>query len=282
MTRSHDPESACKPPIVPKSLLPRMLRSGRGVSPDDREESQECFFEALEARTDEKEIRLLSRALKLDPGNADAWLRMLEYCPPESPEEEIEILRVIVAEAEERLGKKVFKKWGGHFWGYVETRPYMRARAALADALQRAGMTVASVAELEGMLELNPNDNQGLRYRLLAFYLMLGSLDGVRRLFARYPDEFDFNTVFAWAKVLERFLSDDLPAALGAMAAADRQNPSSKDYLLGRRRVPKTLPDSYAPGSKDEAACFAGDLLMAWKAHPTAKKWLKEMSPKKK
>ena len=34
-----------------------------GVSPEDREESQECFFEALEARTDEDEIRLLSRAV---------------------------------------------------------------------------------------------------------------------------------------------------------------------------------------------------------------------------
>jgi len=58
------------------------------------------------------------------------------------------------------LSGDAFKKFAGHFWGLPETRPYMRARAALAEALQRAGRIEAAVAEMAGVLELNPNDNQ--------------------------------------------------------------------------------------------------------------------------
>jgi tetratricopeptide (TPR) repeat protein len=150
----------------------------------------------------------------------------------------------------------------------------MRARAALADALHRAGRIESSVVEVEAMLELNPNDNQGLRYRLLACHLALGKIDDVRRLFERYAGEFDFNTVFAWGKVLECYLSGKPEQALKAMAAAQKQNPSSKAYILGHRKVPKNPPGSYSPGSKEEAACFAVDLQTAWNAHPDAKKWL--------
>lgn len=44
-----------------------------------------------------------------------------------------------------------------------------------------AGRLEESIAEHEGMLELNPNDNQGVRYGLLALYLALKRLDGASR-----------------------------------------------------------------------------------------------------
>ena len=134
----------------------------------------------------------MSRALELDPGNLDAWLLMMSHTPSLSADEEIGTLCKIVAGAEERLGQQVFTDCAGHFWGYHETRPYMRARAALADALHRAGRIESAAAEVEGMLELNPGDKQGLRYRLLAFYLAVGRMDDVRGLFTRYPDDFEF------------------------------------------------------------------------------------------
>jgi tetratricopeptide (TPR) repeat protein len=281
MIRPQDSENGGQPPIDPKSLFLHMERSLRKVPPGDIGKSQECYYDAMEARTEIEELRLLSRALELDPGNTDAWLMMMNHLPPQSADEEIDALYKIVAAAEERLGKQAFKDFAGHFWGFHETRPYMRARAALADALHRAGKIESSAAEWEGMLELNPGDNQGLRYRLLACHLALGKLDDARRLFARYPDEFDFNTVFAWAKVLERFLAGKPDEALKALAAAQKQNPYSKAYLLGHRKLPKNPPDSYSSGSKEEAACFATDLQTAWNAHPSAKKWLEAVTGKK-
>lgn len=181
MIRPQDSDHGGQPPIDPKSLLLHMERSRRKVPPGDIGESQECYYDAMEARS-----------------------------------------------------------------------------------------------------EIEAGDNQGLRYRLLAFYLELGRMDDTRALFARYPDEFDFNTVFAWAKVLERFLAGKPKEALQALAAAQKQNPTSQAYVLGRRKVPKNPPDSYASGSKEEAMCFAADLQTAWNAHPAAKKWLAALSPKKK
>jgi tetratricopeptide (TPR) repeat protein len=281
MIRPQDSASGGQPPIDPKSLFLQLELLLRKVTPGVVGEAQECFYDAMEAPTEEEEFRLLSRALELDPGNADAWLAMMRRTPLMSADEEIWALRKIVAGAEKRLGKKAFEEFTGHFWGFHETRPYMRARAALADALHRAGRIESAAAEVEAMLELNPGDNQGLRYRLLAFYLALKRMEDARRLLELHADEVGYNTVLAWSKVLELFLSGKPEEALKAVEIAEKQNGFSKAYLLGHRKIPKNLPDSYASGSKEEAACFSGDLQLAWNAHPEAKKWLAAMNPKK-
>lgn len=280
MIRPQDADSGGQPPINPKSLFLQMERLLAKVPPGAVGESQECYYDAMEADSDEEELHLLSRAVELDPGNTDAWLIILGHTPAMSADEEIGMLRKIVDCAEERLGKQAFKEYAGHFWGFHETRPYMRARAALAAALHRAGRIESSATEVEAMLELNPGDNQGLRYRQLACHLALAKLDDARALFVRFPDEFKFNTVFAWAKVLERFLSGNPEEALQALAAAQKQNAFTKAYVFGHRKIPKNLPDAYAPGSKEEAACFAANLRSAWNAHPAAKKWLATVTPK--
>ena len=43
---------------------------------------------------------------------------------------------------------------------------------------------------------------------------------------------------------------------------------------------PKQLPDVYAPGSKDEAVCFAADVREAWLKHGSALKWLEAQKVK--
>jgi hypothetical protein len=175
---------------------------------------------------------------------------------------------------ERRLGKKGFKSFAGHFWGAHETRPYMRARAWLADSLDEAGKTEEALAERESMLSLNPNDNQGVRFLILPAYLERKRLDDAARLLDAYKDQCELTTSLAWCRVLERFLSDDEPGAAKALAAARKQNGFTEAYLLGHRRLSKHLPDRYAPGSKEEAECFAGSLMASWEANPSALKWL--------
>lgn len=98
--------------------------------------------------------------------------------------------------------------------------------------------------------------------------------------FEAYPGEFELNAVFAWAKVLERFLSNDLPGASAALAAARKQNPHMQVYVKGHRTLPKYSPEAYAPGSKEEAICFAEGLRAAWEKHPAALKWLETQKMK--
>lgn len=238
------------------------------------DQSIECYYDAMDAESEDEMLDGLVDAVELDPGNTDAWLVLLDSLDGLPEQEAIEAFRRLVAIAEVRLGVDAFDEFAGHFWGFHETRPYMRARAALANALHQAGRIEESCAEVESMLQLNPNDNQGLRYRQLACYLALGKLDEARGLFAKYSDEFGLNVVFAWAKVLERFLSGHEDEARSALIGARLQNPTMESYLARSRRLPKTLPASYAPGSKEEAVCFAADLRLAWDAHPEAKRWL--------
>ena len=280
MIHAEDSASGQELPFDPKSLFLHLERSARSSAEGVGEAAQQLYYDAMEAGTEDEEFELLSEALELDPKNVDAMLAMKRHLPPMLPDAEIEFMQKIVAIAEAGLGRKIFEEMGGHFWGFMETRPYMRARASLADALHAAGRGAEAVSEWEGMLTLNPNDNQGMRYRLLSACLQLGRMDEVRELLGRYP-ECEFSTVFAWAKVLERFVSGDLNEALEAVAVAQKQNAFAKAYLLGHRRIPKNLPDSYAMGSKEEAACFAQDLQAAWSVYPAARKWLEGLKPKK-
>jgi hypothetical protein len=74
--------------------------------------------------------------------------------------------------------------------------------------------------------------------------------------------------------VLERLLSGDKASATKALAVARKQNAHMEAYLKGHRKLPKNLPGSYKPGSKEEALCYADILMAVWKAHPAAVTWL--------
>ena len=253
--------------------LEQQMAQMQGTPPD---EAQQLYYDAMEAATDEDEFELIQKALKLDPGNVDALLAVLQHRPL-GEEDEIEVLRKIVALGEQRLGQKAFKNCAGGFWGSIETRPYMRARVQLAEALRGAGRLDEAIVEWEAMLELNPNDNQAVRYALLACYLALKRLDGAARLFAKY-DECPWNTMFAWGRVLERWLVGDTAGAEQALAVARKQNAHAEAYLKGHKRLPNHLPEAYAPGSKEEAVCFAETLMVTWLAHPKALEWLAAQS----
>jgi tetratricopeptide (TPR) repeat protein len=276
MIRAFD-DSAGEPPpkFHPRAMLQsleRHLSQSKRVTNRHADAAQQLVYDAWEAASDEEEESLTYSALKLDPTNVDALLQVAVYAGLDG-EEEIEFLRKVVAVAEKNLGKD-FKEFAGHFWGCIETRPYMRARQRLAEALRHASRLDEAIAEWSAMVELNPHDNQGIRYLLLPAFLTLGRLEPARKLFEQYPGEFEFNTVFAWGRVLERFLSDDLPAAESALAAARQQNPHTQAYVKGHRRPPKHWPEAYAPGSKEEAICFADYLRAAWAKHPASLQWL--------
>jgi len=255
------------------SILRRMERMMGGAAQGKGHEAQDLVYDAWEAADGDKVFELLTRAVELDPTNVDAWLGLMQYEPLET-EERIEFLRRLVEIGEKNLGKKEFKEGKGHFWGILETRPYMRARSQLALRLMEAERIEESIAEHEAMLELNPNDNQGVRYGLLSLYLTLKRLDGANRLFGEY-DEREFSTVFAWGYVLERFLTGDTAGAVDALKKAREQNPHAQAYFQGHRRPPKHMPGSYSPGSKEEAVIAWDILKHAWKAHPEAQSWLR-------
>jgi len=241
---------------------------------DPVEEAQDFAYEAMEAEDPFEVLELTKKALQLDPDCSDAHLLMTGLTS-RSLTEEIKKVKEIIARTEQKLGKKYFEENKGHFWGMVETRPYMRALNFLLSALREAGKTAEAIRQAEEMLELNPNDNQGIRNTLLGMYLETGNLDGARKLFKKYPTE--YMAVFLWGQMLERYLSGDLKGAARIYRRASERNPYVFNYLTGRRRPDFELGDFYSPGDENEAILCLEEIGPAWQKHPEAIEWLKSL-----
>jgi tetratricopeptide (TPR) repeat protein len=255
--------------LLMEGLLRDFSRDHANQKKSDKDRAQDLVFEAMEARSAIEIIRLVNAALELDPDNVDARLMRADFRGLEG-EARIFELKDIIAGGAKSLGKKAFKELVPHFWGFVETRPYMRARQQLAEAYRVSGCIEEAALEYNEMLALNENDNQGVRYELLPCLLALDRLEDARKLMQRFEDDCTFSVVFTWCRVLERHLAGDPAGAKTALVVARKQNPHMEAYLKGHRKPPKNLPFSYAEGSKEEAVTFASVLLLAWKKHPGA------------
>jgi tetratricopeptide (TPR) repeat protein len=183
------------------------------------------------------------------------------------------ILNNIVKDMEEFLGRVYLIENRGNFWSNLETRPYMRAKATLVEAMISMGDTKEAIRQCESMLELNPTDNQNIRSILLGLYLEERNLHDARILLAIYDDE---TAVFNWSRVLERIQSGDLDGAEKALRKATVSNPYVASLLTGQTLQPKTKPTAYFSGSIDEADYCYFLLYKAWNNTPNAIEWLME------
>jgi tetratricopeptide (TPR) repeat protein len=202
---------------------------------------------------------------------------MLAEIESETVRDYVDRMRHAVDAGRRDLGPECFKEAKGHFWGLIETRPFMRAMAMLSDALIGWGTAEAvdeSIKIQEEMLELNPNDNQGVRDWLAGCYLARKRYDDAAALFERYPD--DRLAAPAWARVLHAYVTGSEKRASEMLTQARERNAHVEEYLTGRKRRPRTRTGAYSPGDEAEAVYCADMLREAWKKHPKAKKWLKE------
>jgi tetratricopeptide (TPR) repeat protein len=260
------------------AFLASMAGPGLSLLPADAELSQkqaaqELAFDAMEAESESQARKLAKRALAKDPDCLDA-LVLLTSLDAKSPREAIEGLQKAVAAGERSLGATFIRENKGDFWGILETRPYMRALAELANLLRGQGIYLDAIRHYEKMLELNPGDNQGVRDPLLGLYLAVSDLEGAGKLLKKYKEDSMAN--FAWGRVLERFLAGDLGGAEAALKAARKANGHMELYMSGRKALPKYLPGSYSPGSEEEAILCLDTMTVAWAAHEDALFWMME------
>jgi tetratricopeptide (TPR) repeat protein len=240
---------------------------------DARDEAQQLAFDAMEAQTEAQAVKLAKRALRLDPDCVDA-LVVLGGIESDSPRKMIESLQNAVAAGERSLGAQFIRENKGHFWMLMETRPYMRALEQLASLLCAEGFKLDAIKHYEKILALNPNDNQGVRDPLLGLYLATDNLEGARKLLKDYEEDSMAN--FAWGRVLERFLSADLPGAAEALKIARKQNRFVELYLSGQKGIPREIPEMYSMGSDEEAVLVLENMSLAWAEHKEALFWLLE------
>lgn len=214
---------------------------------------------------------LARRALSLDPDCADAWTALIDSAP--DADEAIVMARKAVDASRRTLGDAVFTEAAGSFWMVYETRPYMRAMAELARALQLADQMDAAIETWQEMLRLNPNDNQGMRYVLLYALLGMRRHEDLGKLIAQYEDDVEASWRFGHA--LWIFSRDgETPEAAAQLQRAHDVNRHVLPLVLGRLGMPLQLPEHYQLGSKDEAAYAASVLIPAVARVDGALDWL--------
>jgi len=235
--------------------------------------AQDLFYGTVDLRQQGAIIRRCIKAVRTNPNAPDPLSALAEFVGG-SLEEKIEVYKKILSAGERDLGQHTFEELGGGFWGFIETRPYMRAKHRLAGLYEENQDFTSAVRQYEEMLKLNPNDNQGIRYSLLGHYLMLNQLEDTHKLWKQYEGE--YSAFWAWGKVLLEFLSGNLEAAREALQTARKVNPHAEAYLGGSKPMPKELPGYYSPGQESEAIfCFA-EIGPAWFKNPQAQRWLEK------
>jgi tetratricopeptide (TPR) repeat protein len=251
-------------------VLRRSLGDG-GETPLDQ--AQEIIYEAYEADDPGERVALARKALEVAADCADAYVLLAENAG--SRKEALELYTKGVEAGARALGPELFREAAGHFWGLLETRPYMRARLGLADTLWTLGRRTEAVEHLQEMLRLNPNDNQGLRYALAGWLLNLDRDEDLARLLDQYPDE--GSAAWAYTRTLLAFRREgDTPETRKRLQEAKKRNPHVPGFLLGHEPMPRQQPPYYSPGDPDEAILYAGTSLAGWKATPGALSWLKD------
>ncbi|MGH6892033.1 MAG: hypothetical protein ACREEP_07230 [Dongiaceae bacterium] len=259
-----------------ESATAEVWKAGRGFRPEQLDKAQELAAEAWDSPDPGRRLELATRALKICPWCGDAY-GLLAMGAPRGSDIAVHLWRLAMAAAEfalkAELGKNVFEAYAGEFWGRFETRPYMRARAGLANALIDSGDRDAALGHHEALLQLNPNDNQGLRYSLAGCLLALGREQALADLLAEYED--DDSAFFAFNRAALSFRREgDSAASRALLADALAANPHVAAYLLGKREMPPARIELYAPGSEDEAILYVECSAEGWRATPGALQWL--------
>ena len=236
------------------------------------EKAQDLVYQAFEVYG-RKRIRLAKQALEICPDCADAYVILAEQTS--DPQKAYELYSEGVAAGQRALGPEFFKEEAGHFWGILETRPYMRARFGVAEMLEILGKTEEAVEHYKELLRLNPNDNQGVRDVLLSCLLELNRDDEADKLLRRYKAESFASWSYPRALVTFR-MKGDTSTARKQLQKALETNKYVTRYLIGLEELPAMLPLSYTVRSKEEAIFCASVLLDVWQQTPGAVEWLKK------
>ncbi|MCC7574583.1 tetratricopeptide repeat protein [Candidatus Woesearchaeota archaeon] len=239
---------------------------------DKKGRSQDLVFDAYEQPVS-KGKKLVKQALELDPNNADAYnyLASLE----KDIDKAISMFEKAIKAGEKTLGKTFFKEEKGNFWGMIETRPYMRAKAGLADCFYVKNEVDKAIEIYEEMLELNPNDNQGIRYLLST--LLLSKEDLSRFVgFIKNSEEEDC-AVWNYNNALYQFkISGKTTKSDKELLKAYKSNKFVIDYMLGVKEMPNELPRYIGIGDENEAISYVNGAWTIWEKTEGALDWLYE------
>ena len=261
------------------SYLNNLMHSGRPlpeVEPETAlEAAQQIAYDAMEAPTRKASISLARKALKTSPDCADAYVILAEEYAT-TLEEAIYYYKAGVEAGKRAIGVENFKKLYGHFWGELDTRPYMRALSGLAGCLWEVGKRQEALQNYKSLLRLNPNDNQGIRYILAARLLEMGNIEALKKLLGKYNEG---SASWLYTKALVMFIEQgDSSEAKQSLRMALSYNRYVVPYLTGHKHLPGRLPVFSGYGDRNEAIYYAAEYGRGWLRTKGAIDWIISIS----
>ncbi len=260
------------PPATATSATPAATPATPVTPATPLEEAEEMMYSIWETDDPGERAQIAMKAIGLSMDCVDAWVYLADEVTSDLPDA-IKCARTGVVAGERVLGPEVFEEYEGDFWGYIRTRPYMRALITLAGYLWVAECYGEAAGIYRKMLRLNPDDNQGVRYIVAMNFAKADCDDLFAGVLELYPD--DGLTTMAYGRALWLFRRDgETPAADEALAEAFLSNTFVPGFLLGHKKIPKQIPHYYSLGGRDEAICYAERAKSGWEASDGALKWL--------
>mgnify|MGYP003387911476 CR=1 FL=1 len=232
-------------------------------------EHLDAAWEALDSEESEIAATHARKALTLAPDEIDAYSLLAEIAATAA--EKQALLREAVRIGTHEWSACFRKPSETSFWLSLGTRPYMRAVHSLSIVLWDTGAAdkrLEAVGFARHLLRLNPNDNQGIRFLLLAWLPIVHQ-------WARAAQPARPETTYWHALHLFRAGSSQADEFLTAAIAINPHVPA----MLASKRQPMMPPgDSVAFRSPEEAQAYSHMAHEAWRATPKAMAWLKTIA----
>ena len=265
--------AAAVPALPDRRAMEGFLAAIGGRGDDPTTKAQDVMYEAWERTTSRSRIALARKALSISPLCADAYVLLAEEAA-RSAEEARDFYARGVEAGELALGPEGFAEYDGHFWGFLETRPYMRARVGLALTLLKLGDEDGAMSHFRDMLRLNPNDNQGIRYLLAGCLLRRGEDAALKELLASYEGEGSAFWLYTGALLAFREGGEEDKRAVKLARDAWRANEHVPAILAGTKSPVPSTEGYVTMGGPDEATDYVTECGAAWQRTLGAVAWL--------
>gem|GEM_PF-3227175 len=224
-----------------------------------------------------RECQLVDQRLKRTPNNVGLLEKRAQLAL--TVEEAIEFQQRAFDVAAKKLGN--LKRYEGRFWSEPKTRPYLIARLSLARYLWEAHRTQEARTHLEELLAINPDDQQGARYRLLKLLVDTNCWNDAEQLMTLHSDDAVADMQFT--AVLASFRrAGDCEKTRGLLKNAMRHNRHVVSELLCEPPSDDVEDDSaeleshmMILGGLSEARDHAQGFRAAWRTTPGAISWLR-------
>jgi len=254
------------------SLIGKALPEISKEDLSNQERAEDLVYEAQELPIHEGRKKA-EQALDLDPDCIRAW----EYLG------DIETSRqrsLATYWQGIRIGKRIYggeylKDHKGQFWGFTETRPFIRCMFKVAEITYKIGRKEESLQLLEEIIKLNKNDNMGARHPLTTYLIEFGELEKFRKYDRTFKSEYGAFPFFN--RALYNFKKEGESETSNKMLfKAMEENPFVAPILIKPYQKVFSI-SSYSPGEESEAWYYASYAYHVWWNISGAVKWLKKV-----